>query len=64
MYVFSQKTHDTGKEFRFDGEPGLDDTSDVVAAALHINLQLLCVSVLREQSHRRGRDLTVPKDFS
>ena len=52
---------DTGLKKKNYEEPGLDDAADVVAAALHVDLQLLRVPVLRKQGHCRGGDLTVPR---
>ena len=40
--------------------PGLDDAADVVAASLHVNLQLLGLPVLGEQRQGRAGNLTVP----
>ena len=40
--------------------PSLDDAADVVAASLHVNLQLLGLPVLCEQRQGRAGNLTIP----
>ena len=40
--------------------PSLDDAADIVAASLHVNLQLLGFPVLCEQRQGRAGNLTIP----
>ena len=44
-------------------EPGLDDAADVLAAALHIDLELLGLTVLGKHGQSGAGNLTVSKMF-
>ena len=43
--------------------PSLDDAANVVAASLHVNLQLLGFPVLCEERQGGAGNLTVPRDL-
>ena len=45
-------------------EPGLDDAADVLAAALHVDLELLGLTVLGKHGQSGARNLTVSKMLS
>ena len=55
---------DTGLKKKNYEEPGLDDAADVLAAALHVDLELLGLTVLGKHGQSGAGNLTVSKMLS